>query len=138
MKRGNNTVNNSNVGTIIGQHVKFTGELDFEGTVLIEGRFEGNIRSHNGGTLIVSDTAQITGDVDVPNLFLNGTIRGNVRGSESLKMTAAAKLIGDVEYHVLSLSEGASINGHCTRIDEKHTATATLEHKSPGTKPKPA
>jgi len=136
MKHGKSTVNKGNIGTIIGHDASFNGELDFEGTVLIEGHFEGDIRSHNGGTLIVSEVAQITGEVDVPNLVLNGTIHGNTRASESLKITATGKLMGDVEYHVISLSEGASVNGRCNRIDEKQLAAATTGEKSPGASPK--
>ena len=121
------TVDNSNIQTIIGQHASFKGELTFEGAVRIDGNFEGNIRSSNGGTLIVSEVAVITGEVDVPNLVLHGSVNGNVRTTESLKMTATGKLRGDVEYHVISLSEGASINGRCNRIEEKKTATAGAE-----------
>jgi len=131
MKRGKTTVNNSNIRTIIGQGASFNGKLDFEGAVLIEGHFEGNIHSSNGGTLIVSETAQITGEVDVPNLVLHGAIHGNVRAGESLKITPTGKLTGDVEYHVISLSEGASVNGRCNRIDEKKSAAATAQEKQP-------
>ena len=122
MRKGKHAVDNSNIETIIGEHAVFTGELNFEGAVRIDGHFEGNIRSRNGGTLIVSEVAEITGEVDVPNLVLHGTVNGNVRASENLKMTATGKLIGDVEYKVISLSEGASINGRCNRIDEKKLA----------------
>jgi len=129
MKRGKTTVNNSNIKTIIGQDASFNGELDFEGAVLIEGRFEGKIHSRNGGTLIVSETAKITGEVDVPNLVLHGAIHGNVRAGESLKITPTGKLTGDVEYHVISLSEGASVNGRCNHIDEKKITAATAQEK---------
>jgi len=114
---------NGNIQTIIGQHAKFKGELSFEGAVRIDGSFEGNIRASNGATLIVSEVAVITGEVDVPNLVLHGTINGNVRASESLKMSTTGKLKGDVEYHVISLSEGASINGRCNRIEEKQATS---------------
>lgn len=113
---------NGNIQTIIGQHARFKGELSFEGAVRIDGNFEGNIRASNGATLIVSEVAVITGEVDVPNLVLHGTINGNVRAGESLKMTKTGKLKGDVEYHVISLSEGASINGRCNRIEDKKTS----------------
>ncbi len=137
MKRGKNTVNSGNIGSIIGQNTSIKGDLDFEGKVLIEGHFEGNIRSRDGGTLIVSEIARINGEVDVPNLVLYGTIHGNVRASESLKMAATGRLIGDVEYHVISLSEGASVNGHCKRIDEKHLAAVTTGGEKPPFKANP-
>jgi len=119
IKRGKKKVDNNNIETIIGQHANFTGELEFEGAVRIDGHFEGNIRARNGAILIVSEVAEIIGEVNVPNLVLHGVIRGNVCASESLKITATGKLTGDVEYHVISLSEGAAVNGRCNRIDEK-------------------
>lgn len=129
MKTGRQTaVDNSNIQTIVGQHARFKGELDFEGVVRIDGNFEGTIRATNGGTLIVSEVANITGEVDVPNLVLHGTVNGNVRTSETLKMSPTGKLMGDLEYHVLSLSEGALINGRCNRIEEKKIVTAVAEN----------
>jgi len=131
MRREKQTsVDKSNIGSIIGQHANFKGDLNFEGAVRIDGNFEGNIRSTNGGTLIVSEVANITGEVDVPNLVLHGTVNGNVRTSESLKMSASGRLNGDVEYRMLSLNEGASINGRCNRMDEGQPATAGSEARA--------
>ncbi len=128
MRNGKQTaVNNNNIETIIGPHASFNGELHFEGAVRIDGDFEGNIRSSKGGTLIISEVAHINGEVDVPNLVLHGTVCGNVRASESLKVTSTGKLKGDLEYRVISLSEGASINGRCNRIDDKQPAKAAAE-----------
>ncbi|MDQ6955293.1 MAG: polymer-forming cytoskeletal protein [Mariprofundaceae bacterium] len=110
------------IDTLIGAHSVITGELSFEGAVRIDGRFEGNIHSRKGGTLIVSEGAQITGEVNVPSLILHGLIQGNVRASESLKLGETGNLNGDVEYSVMSLAEGSAINGRCTRISDK-TAT---------------
>jgi len=118
-----------NIETIIGPHANFNGELHFEGAVRIDGKFEGNIQSSNDGTLIVSEVAHITGEVDVPNLVLHGTVCGNVRASESLQVSATGKLEGDLEYRVLSLTEGASINGKCKRIEKKVIAKIGPENE---------
>jgi len=130
IRRGKKKVDNNNIETIIGQHANFTGELEFEGAVRIDGHFEGNIRARNGAVLIVSEVAEIIGEVHVPNLVLHGTVRGNVYASESLKITATGKLTGDVEYHVISLSEGASVNGRCNRISEKKHSSESIAGES--------
>ena len=106
------------IDTLIGTHSVFTGDLAFEGAVRIDGRFEGNIRSEKDGTLIVSEGAFIKGEVSVPNLVLHGDINGDVHASSSLKIGAKGVLNGDVQYKVLSLDEGASMNGRCSRIEE--------------------
>ncbi len=115
--RGN--TDSHNIDTLIGEHAHFHGELNFEGAVRIDGKFEGNIRSHNDGTLIVSETALIEGEVDVPCLILHGAIRGNVRAGKSLQISTTGRLNGDVEYAMIALAEGAAVNGRCTRIEDK-------------------
>lgn len=112
------------IDTLIGAHSAFSGELTFEGAVRIDGRFEGNINSAKDGTLIVSQGAQITGEVNVPNLILHGTIKGNVRASNSLKLGETGILNGDVEYRLITLAEGSSVNGRCSRITEQQQQSA--------------
>ncbi|MDX8394901.1 MAG: polymer-forming cytoskeletal protein [Mariprofundaceae bacterium] len=107
------------IDTLIGAHSVITGELSFEGAVRVDGRFEGNIHSPKDGTLIVSKGAEIKGEVRVPNLILHGTIKGNVHAAHSLKIGETGCLNGDVEYKVMSLVEGSSVNGRCARISDK-------------------
>ncbi len=115
------------IDTLIGTHSVFTGDLMFEGAVRIDGRFEGNIRSEKEGTLIVSEGAFIKGEVSVPNLVLHGDVNGDVYASSSLKIGAKGVLNGDVQYKVLSLAEGASMNGRCSRIEDGATAVAAMK-----------
>lgn len=120
---------NQHIDTLIGAHSSFKGELAFEGAVRIDGRFEGNIRSVKEGTLIVSQGAEITGELHVPNLILHGTVKGNVHASRSLRLGETGCINGDVEYRVITLAEGAAVNGKCSRISDKPAATATAAPK---------
>jgi len=119
------------VDSLIGECASFNGELNFEGTVRIDGKFEGNICSHNEGTLIISETAMVAGEVDVQNLILHGGIRGNVRAGKSLQISATARLNGDVEYTVLTLAEGAVINGRWNRLEDKESVKQTAKTNAP-------
>lgn len=119
MRKKTISSSNTHIDTLIGQHASFNGELSFEGSVRIDGQFEGNIKSSNEGTLIISETASIKGEIDVPNLVLYGTVRGNIRATKSIQIGPKGRLNGDLEYTVLSLAEGASINGRCMRIEDK-------------------
>jgi len=110
------------IDTLIGVHSSFTGELAFEGAVRVDGRFEGNIKSTKDGTLIVSKGAEISGEVNVPNLILHGLIKGNVHSCNSLKVGETGCINGDVEYRIITLAEGGAVNGRCSRISEKSTA----------------
>lgn len=118
------------IDSLIGEHSSFKGELTFEGVVRIDGKFEGNIASKSDGTLIVSESAEILGEVDVPNLVLHGTMRGNVRATKHLRIGPKGRLHGDVEYAVIALDEGAVVNGRCTRISDR---TPPAQASAPGT-----
>jgi len=126
----------AHIDTLIGAHARFKGELSFEGAVRIDGAFEGNIHASNDGTLIVSETARIEGEVDVPNLLLHGTIRGNVRASKSLNIGPTGRLNGDVEYTTFTLAEGGAINGRCIRIEEKARAAQPASRTAHAASPK--
>lgn len=110
------------IDTLIGAHSSFKGELDFEGAVRVDGRFEGNLRSTKDGTLIVSQGAEISGEVNVPNLILHGLIKGNVHAAKNLKIGETGCINGDVEYRIITLAEGGTINGRCSRISDKAEA----------------
>jgi cytoskeletal protein CcmA (bactofilin family) len=110
---------NQHIDTLIGAHSSFTGELAFEGAVRIDGRFEGNIQSTKDGTLIISQGAEVTGEVQVPNLLLHGLVKGNVHASKNLKLGSTGCINGDVEYRMITLAEGAAVNGRCSRISDK-------------------
>ena len=127
------------IDTLIGAHSSFTGELSFEGAVRIDGKFDGNIRSTKDGTLIISQGAEVSGEVHVPNLILHGLIKGNVHAGKSLRIGETGCINGDVEYRVITLAEGAAVNGRCSRITDQQSAAATQkDHKTPVQEATPA
>ena len=126
------TSEHQHIDTLIGAHSSFTGELAFEGAVRIDGKFDGNIRSSKDGTLIISHGAEVSGEVNVPNLILHGLIKGNVHASKSLRIGETGCINGDVEYRVITLAEGAAVNGRCSRISDQQPAAATQkDQKTP-------
>ncbi len=141
MRKRNETTHSTSehqhIDTLIGVHSSFNGDLTFEGAVRIDGRFEGNIRSIKEGTLIVSQGAEICGEVHVPSLVLHGLIKGNVHASRSLKVGETGCINGDVEYRMITLAEGAAINGRCSRITDQaaahQKATPPAKESSPAT-----
>jgi cytoskeletal protein CcmA (bactofilin family) len=87
------------------------GELSFEETFRIDGRFEGKIRS--GSELILGDEADVTAEIEVGRLSVNGTLKGSVRASERVELLAGARVQGDISTPVLRIEEGAQFEGGC-------------------------
>ena len=83
----------------------------------IDGKLKGNViaRGDGNSTLILSENALIIGNVTVPHIIANGTIKGTVRASERIELQPKAEVAGDIYYKVMEVSLGAVINGNLIR-----------------------
>jgi cytoskeletal protein CcmA (bactofilin family) len=109
------------IDTLIGVSTDLKGDIAFSGGLRIDGKVKGNItsRSDDNSTLVLSENAMVTGDVNVPHMIVNGKIKGNVTSVERLELQAKAEINGDVNYKVLEIAAGAQVNGNITRVSEK-------------------
>jgi cytoskeletal protein CcmA (bactofilin family) len=89
----------------------FQGELVFEETFRIDGKFEGKILS--GSELILGDSAEVTGEIEVGRLSVNGTLKGTVRARERIELHAKARVEANLTTPVLKIEEGARFEGSC-------------------------
>ena len=92
-----------------GSHIR--GDLSFEDSFRIDGKFEGKIRS--GNELILGDEAEVTAEIEVGRLSVNGTLKGSVRATERVELLAGARVMGDIATPVLRIEEGAHFEGSC-------------------------
>jgi cytoskeletal protein CcmA (bactofilin family) len=106
------------IDTLIGKGVRVQGDIDFLGGMHLDGAIAGNVRSDAApdSTLSVSPTGSIEGSVDVPNVILEGQVRGDIRGAERVVLGATARVEGDVYYGVIEMTLGAQIMGKLVRI----------------------
>lgn len=97
-----------------GSHVR--GDLTFEETFRIDGRFDGKIRS--GSELVIGDAAEVTADIEVGRVTVNGNLKGSIRASERVELLAHARVFGDVVTPILRIEEGAVFQGSCQMGEE--------------------
>lgn len=103
--------------TIIGSSVKVEGNFKSGGNVTVNGVVQGSIKTSRD--LKVGKNAKIKAEVVANNLFLQGEIRGNVSIKEKAQLTSSSKILGNIETKILSVEEGAIINGKCTMLQEQ-------------------
>lgn len=97
--------------TFLGREVDFKGVVNFEGTVRIDGRLDGEI--YTKGTLIVGEHAVIKGVVATGTLISSGKIKANVTASEKIQVFKPGILIGDIRTPSFTMEEGAHFHGLC-------------------------
>jgi cytoskeletal protein CcmA (bactofilin family) len=105
------------IDTLIGVKTEIKGDITFSGGLRIDGKIRGNITAKGdaNSTLVLSENAQVIGNVIVPHVISNGSIRGNVRASERIELQPKAEIAGDVYYKVIEMALGAVINGNLVR-----------------------
>ena len=107
------------IDTLIGKAARVQGDIEFEGGLHLDGRIVGGVRSDDSrdSTLSVSETGYIEGAVQVPNVVLNGTIRGDIHAIERVVLGATAKVEGNLYYGVIEMTLGAQIIGKLVRLE---------------------
>lgn len=102
------------IDTLIGAKAEVKGDVSFSGGLRIDGKIKGNIvaKGQGNSTLVLSEQAEVVGNVNVPHMIVNGRIRGNVNCSERIELQGKAEIIGDVHYKVIEMALGAAINGN--------------------------
>jgi cytoskeletal protein CcmA (bactofilin family) len=101
------------IDTLIGKAARVAGDVEFQGGLHLDGHVSGAVRATGEGdsTLSVSATGSIEGPVQVPNVILEGTVKGDIRARERVVLGATARVEGNVYYGIIEMSLGAQIMG---------------------------
>jgi|SRR5262245_33992862 len=87
------------------------GKYKFSGTVLLNGKFQGEIASPD--TLIIGERGVVNASVRAGTLVVNGELVGNVHASERVQLSGKARVFGDLESPIIVLEEGVMFEGRC-------------------------
>ena len=110
-KNGRAGVKGSDLTAFIDESSEIEGKYTFSGTVMLNGRFKGEIVSND--TLIVGEKGVVNASIRAGVVLINGEVVGNVLGSERVELQGSARVFGDVEAPVVVVEEGVLFEGHC-------------------------
>ena len=126
----NSSVYQENSTSVIDQGCELEGRLRFVGTLVLNGKFRGQLFSPD--SLLVGETAQIEGEIQVGVAIVSGQIAGNIVARERVELRGKARIFGDIVTPVLVLEEGVLFDGRCgMRSEEVHAAQKTDSHQTP-------
>ena len=94
--------------TILSRDLKIQGEIFSAGVIEIEGKINGTI---NGNSVILREEGAIYGTVFAENFSIRGKFEGTIK-AKNISIASKAKVTGDIEYDILSVEDGAYIDGH--------------------------
>ena len=117
--------------TMIAQGTELKGDILFAGALLVEGVIKGNVTAEPGSDslLRLSEVGRIEGEINVPNVVINGKVKGNVFSSGHVELAAKAVVNGDVHYNLIEMVMGSEVNGSLLH-DQHESAAATAKSEA--------
>jgi cytoskeletal protein CcmA (bactofilin family) len=105
------------IDSLVGVKTDIKGDIVFSGGLRIDGKVKGNItaKGESNSTLVLSENAAIVGNITVPHVIVNGSVKGNVRAAERIEIQHKGEITGDVYYKVIEMAMGAVVNGSLLR-----------------------
>ena len=97
--------------SVIDYGCEMEGRLTFVGTLIVNGKFSGELISAN--TLIVGESGELEADVRAGTVILAGQVSGHITARERVELRKSARIFGDIVAPILILEEGVIFDGRC-------------------------
>lgn len=116
-----------NSSLIIGEGATIKGEIVEENEITVHGNIEGDITCKD---LIVGKTGSIKGKIKADNLYVEGSVEGEIHVKELLKLMSSSYVSGKITYGSLQINEGGKLVGEIEFKDKNIIQEEFKEWKS--------
>ena len=114
MSKSNDLKGMEKIATILGRETSFSGTMQFNTSLKIDGKFQGRIISP--GFLYIEEGAVVDADIAVGSVVIGGTVNGNVTAKDNLELLPTGRLFGDIRTTKLKIADGVVFEGKCEMI----------------------
>lgn len=123
------TTGQATLNSMLGQGCKIKGDIELQGTIRIDGQFEGSISCPD--TLIIGKSGVVKAEVKVKNAVIGGKLIGNIAAANKIELQSGSHVEGDIQTARLVIDEGVFFEGNCkmgtsnSTKDSEHTTTSS-------------
>ncbi len=115
-KKPSSDFNEQEIETILAEDIDCKGKLKFNKSILIKGRYEGEIDTEDGQLYIGPDAELISNSLKAGIISNKGKIFGNIKAMDRIEQYKGSYIEGDIVTPDLYVESGSIFNGHCTMI----------------------
>ncbi|MEZ5851141.1 MAG: polymer-forming cytoskeletal protein [Hyphomicrobiaceae bacterium] len=98
----------------IGADLVIVGNLISKGEVHVDGEVQGDLHAVS---IVIGDSAKITGGLVADEIVIRGTVMGSVRG-KNVMLQSSSRVEGDIFHTQLAIEQGAYFEGKSRRSDD--------------------
>jgi cytoskeletal protein CcmA (bactofilin family) len=131
MAKGNGVVN-----CLIGEGSVFEGRFQVNGSIVIEGKFQGEIRTTEQVT--VGPTGRVKTDIVARHVTVGGTVIGNITASEEVTLLQTGRVLGNITTPRLRVEPGVITEGKVMITSGQNGRVRELIEESFGEDPEAA
>jgi cytoskeletal protein CcmA (bactofilin family) len=110
-KEADTTTGQGSLNSILGQGCKVKGEIELQGTMRVDGEFDGSIECPE--TLIIGKSGVVKAEVKVKNAIIGGKLVGNITATNKIELQTGSHVEGDINTVRLVIDEGVYFEGNC-------------------------
>ena len=126
-KRPKSKRRNDNFSAYLDEGSEIEGTYTFSGTVMLNGKFKGNIQSTD--TLVIGEKGVVNATISAGTVLISGEVVGNVLATERVELRASARVFGDIEAPVVVVEEGVLFEGHCRMTKTRQQPEAVMSRE---------
>jgi cytoskeletal protein CcmA (bactofilin family) len=106
--------------------LKIKGEITGTSDLTIEGETQGKVRLVNG-RVTVGASGRVNADIEAREIVINGTVQGNLKASESVRLGPASRVEGSVLTPRIGIDDGARLRGNVEMVRPGETPESAKE-----------
>ena len=100
---------NEGMNSTIGEGSVFEGKFYISGSLRIDGKFEGEIKTDE--ELVVGETGKVKTDIAAKSVVVAGTVIGNITARSEVRLLETRKVLGDINAPTVLMQKGVVVNG---------------------------
>ncbi|PJZ58989.1 polymer-forming cytoskeletal protein [Leptospira barantonii] len=105
-------IGKENNNSVIGPGSIFEGKFYIAGSLRIDGKFEGEIKTDD--TLYIGETGKVRTNISAREVTVSGTMIGNIKAENEVRLEETGRLLGDIVAPALHLAKGVVAKGNIT------------------------
>jgi cytoskeletal protein CcmA (bactofilin family) len=109
---------------LIGENSYFTGRFLINGSLRVDGRFEGKYLQAD--QLYIGPTGKIRTNINAVSVIVEGLVIGNINASNRVLLMPTAKIYGDIKTPELIIQNGVILEGRCTISNDLKSSAKDL------------
>ncbi len=115
---------------IIGDGSVFEGKFFVNGSIRIDGKFSGEIKTND--QLIIGPSGKVKTDITARSVTVAGVLIGNINALEEVNLVQSGKILGNIKTPRLNVEEGVISHGEILITDSKTESVKKIIEESFG------